>query len=297
MGLILVAYSLHLSWTGFLQKTLWDWLQLLLVPLVLALGVWILIVANNRNGRRIARGHQQQAQDLAADQQREALLQDFLTRLSAFLLYSDLRGSDPKSEVRSVAKALTLTTLPRLDGRRKRSLLRFLYEAGLIGTQEANSIIPLNGADLHGANLHGANLGGADLSQVDLREADLRGTRLHGANLSQADLQRANLSEANLHGALLQEARLSQARLSRVDLHETDLQGANLSGTDLSDAALHEANLAAADLRMANLSGADLRMANVREVQIAGANLSHARLSKTLAARVQRERVPPPKRG
>jgi hypothetical protein len=51
-----------------------------------------------------------------------------------------------------VARARTLTVLQRLDGRRKRSVLQFLTEGGLI--DRSNPVIGLRGADLSGAALN-----------------------------------------------------------------------------------------------------------------------------------------------
>ena len=44
----------------------------------------------------------------------------------------DLNLEHPDEDVRAVARARTLTALTRLDGERKRSVLQFLYESGLI---------------------------------------------------------------------------------------------------------------------------------------------------------------------
>jgi hypothetical protein len=58
--------------------------------------------------------------------------------------------------------------LPRLDGRRKRSVLQFLSEAGLINVDHRQVLLDLSEADLRAAffpelNLRKANLSGADL--------------------------------------------------------------------------------------------------------------------------------------
>ena len=79
----------------------------------------------------------------------------------------------------TVAQARTLTVLGRLDSGRKRSVLQFLYGAGLIYKER----ILLNEADLierrHNiVSLQQAILSGADLSEADLREAYLGGAYL-----------------------------------------------------------------------------------------------------------------------
>jgi uncharacterized protein YjbI with pentapeptide repeats len=155
----------------------------------------------------------QEEHDIFIDSQREVLLQAYLDRISELLLTKHLRES-PEDEVRNVAKAQTLTVLKRLDGVRKGSLIRFLYESGLI------SIIDLSKADLRQADLHEVDLSNANLDMADLQEANLSnakldGVNLHGANLTNADLRgailpRATLREADLRGALLDGASLTK---------------------------------------------------------------------------------------
>jgi hypothetical protein len=85
-----------------------------------------------------------------------------------------LRQSQEGDEVR------ILTVLSRLDGGRKGSVVRFLYESGLI-TQDRR-IVDLNGADLSEAWLSQANLSEATVSDKQLVAAkSLKGaTMLNG---------------------------------------------------------------------------------------------------------------------
>jgi hypothetical protein len=193
--------SWYFSWTGLADytkppgvdargKTLWDWLQLLIIPAVLAGGaMWF------------SRAEREAEREIADDRLRETALQTYLDRMTGILLEKELRTSKEEDEVRAVARARTLTALRQLDGARKGTLLRFLYEADLINKDGA--IIGLHLADLSGARLSGADLHMADLSGTNLGGADLRGTHLLGADLSEADLNWANLSGAKLRGAAL----------------------------------------------------------------------------------------------
>jgi Pentapeptide repeats (8 copies) len=126
-----------------------------------------------------------------------------------------------------------LTVLPTLNANRKRSVLQFLYEAGLIDKEYP--IVDLRGADLRGADLSGAFLSDANLS----------GAFLSGAFLSEADLRGADLREAELNGAILIKARLGTARVSVV-----------LPDEGAEPAEPHPAHLRQADLSQANLQWA-----------------------------------------
>jgi uncharacterized protein YjbI with pentapeptide repeats len=79
--------------------------------------------------------------------------------MGTLLLERDLRTSDEDSEVRTLARARTLTALERLDPSRKTPLMQFLVEADLVeGVDGRDPIIALRGADLRGADLSGAYL-------------------------------------------------------------------------------------------------------------------------------------------
>jgi hypothetical protein len=247
---VVLGYWFDWAWTGFgaykpplnagtLQpgKTLWDWLQLLIVPVVLALGgVWLNQVQKSREERKT----QQQAKlehELAQDNHQEVLLQTYIDKMSEILLEKRLRTSQPEDEVRKIARVRTLMVLSRLDGVRKGSVLQFLHESGLIeGTQP---IMRLSGADLSKTDLREA-----DLQQANLRDANLRQAILSRSDLRGAILSKTNLQGADLHGTILKGADLSAADLQDADLQVADLQGAILLGTDLRRAVLSSAQLA-----------------------------------------------------
>jgi uncharacterized protein YjbI with pentapeptide repeats len=237
------------DWTGFRQyvsppigadqeyfrgKTLWDFLELLVIPTILAGGALFFNQQVRENEQGINQQARQHEQEIAEDRNREISLQNYLDKMTELLLDKDLRTTE-ESEVRSVARSRTLTTLRTLDGIRKGLLLRFLYESKLLDRE--NPIISLEEADLSEAYLFGDILSRADLSGAHLWGAHLTGAYLSEASLSTASLSRADLRWANLSGA---------------DLTEADLSGANLSGANLT-----EANLTEADLSGANLSGAE----------------------------------------
>ena len=183
------------TWTGFSAvgkgDTLWNWINLLLVPLI------VLAVAKrfSTHQREVSNtmGKQQQTDlQLADERQQEVVLEAYLNHMSDLLLHKNLSRSQPGSDVRPIARALTLTALQMVGKNRKGVLLQFLHEAGLITRNK--TII--------------------DLRRGDLREADLSGADLREADLSGADLSGANLSGANLSGARLMESKITAEQLA-----------------------------------------------------------------------------------
>lgn len=250
-------------------KTLWDWMQLLIIPVALAIIAIFFNRAERKNEQRIA-----------SDNQQEGALQEYIKEMSGLLLERNLRTSDKDAEVRIIARVRTLTVLPRLDGKRKRNLLLFLYDAGLIN--KGDNII----------NMSEADLSEADLSEVSLcrprRIRDSSRKREAITNVS-ADLSGVNLRNANLNGAILSDVKLgAEGNEFMIDLTlEISDQGSLSVGwirSKLNDAKLVKANLFRADmggvdLRGADLSGAFLGGANLQRADLSGANLHGANLS------------------
>ena len=202
---IIGGYLFHWGWTGLSQKSLWDWLQLLIIPAVLAIGGYLFNLTTSRNEQKSTQHRDQTEREIASDNQREAALQDYIDKMSELLLKEHLSELKPEyEEVRKIARVRTLTVLPRLDSRRKRSVLQFLHESNLIVRDKP--IIELKGADLSLASLSRAELDGANLSGANLNNSSLSFTDLSGADLRKANLERANLIAANLEGADLSGA-------------------------------------------------------------------------------------------
>jgi hypothetical protein len=208
------GYLFGWKWTGLPKQTFWDWLALLIVPIVLAIGGYLFTRSDNRATRAAA---ERRAQDDA--------LQAYLDNMSGMLIPSkdqpSLYDEHPPGSLSSVARARTLTVLPRLGQDLKARVVQFLYESDLI--TENRVIVNLKGANLSYADLSKTDLSYADLSGANLRKADLRGTDLLGANLSYADLSEAYLSEAK--GATMRKADLSGAYLLWANLRgRTDVR-------------------------------------------------------------------------
>jgi len=244
-------------------KTLWDWLNALIFPLSLAgLGFWFQQMQLKRSERQNAVDR-----EIANNHLNEEMLQAYLDRLSELLIDQGLHGLKPGSSKHEVAmdviRARTLSTLRRLDGDRKGSVLRFLFDSELI----TRFCLNLAGADICRANLRGAVLRKAKLSNVNLMGADLRGANLEGIDLAEANLANTTLG-SDTQVKLFGEAFQFQPH--------TNLRGANLTFTNLRSADLSDADLMGADLLGADLRATNLRNANLAEVK----NLTQEQVKK-----------------
>ena len=283
-------------WTGFGKKTLWDWLQLLVVPLALAMIAFLLNTFEDERDRRRQSVEAARAAALAADRSREDALQGYLDRISDLLLLRKLGASRPGSAVQTVARSLTLTVLRQLDPVRKGLVVRFLDESRLLQLDPRRKIVvtatsrsfgaevpakvSLRDADLRGVVLDSATLYADDFSEADLRDARLRDAFLAGSSFTDADLRRADFRHADFAGGVV----TTNGKSEGLIFGEADFDGACVSGARFTGANLQQAHFGVTGREVA-LDGTDLRRANLRsaalrDVDTRGAKLTHARLPR-----------------
>jgi uncharacterized protein YjbI with pentapeptide repeats len=209
-------------------RTLWDWLQLLIIPVVLAVGGYVINLTISRSEQEATKQRAKTERETTEDNQREAALQAYIDKMSELLLERQLRESKPEDEVRTIGRVQTLTVLRRLDAERKGNVLKFLKESSLI---DCNKCI----VDLRYAVLSGANLSGADLRETNLSEADLDEANLSEAYLTGSDLSRAYLIGANLTGVDLSCAKLTDANITQEQWEKAK----SLKGATMPDGSIH----------------------------------------------------------
>src|SRR5215216_1475941 len=253
-------------WTlrEFGGKTAWDWLQLLVVPLMLALITVLFTQQQDARQQELENQRAEAERELAEQRAQDETLQAYLDQMGSLLLATDLRQSQEDSDVRRLARARTLVVLDVLDSPRQNRVLRFLEETQLKQARPPDRppIISLKYASLRGFELIGKQL---------LRGTDLTQASLSGAELAETDLEGTDLSGAHLGGADLSSANLRDAKLSGAYLTDTNLSGADLSGADLSVAQgrfKSGARMSGTQLDGADLSGADLTNAQITKEQL-----------------------------
>ena len=162
---VLIRIGQRYEWTGFGEsahpepdnqeiqprKTLWDWLQLLIVPLALALIVVVWSTAQEDVRQQVIEARRAQAERQLVEQQaQDEALQAYLDVMKELLLEQDLRDSGPDSNARAVASVQTSLILDRVDARRKTAVLRLLTDSHLIDADVPlieTSTLALQGAD------------------------------------------------------------------------------------------------------------------------------------------------------
>ena len=271
-------------------KTLWDLVQLLVVPVLLV------VIALSFNASQASR-------DRSRDEEarREATLDSYFVQMSDLMLDGHLLNSKERSPVRQVARTITLATVRRLDGRRKGEDRRFLSEAGLLdGAADYRSprylssggVVSLSGADLRGVDLASAVISPSPLHYVNSRvldtvvvlDGDLRGAifddailgRVYfadGVGLSDASFKRTSLFDSDLPRALLEDVSFNKATLDGVNLRCANLERATFDGAHIERGTFESASLDNASFVGAefNVGAYDPRLTGPRRTSFADA--------------------------
>lgn len=278
-------------------KTLWDWLQLAIVPLAVALAVFALNAAQaDREAKRaderakldreIEDRRAERERVIADDRAQNDSLRAYLQQMSELIVRQDLMSRRRAAGALALAQTLTFTILRQLDGRRKGIVVRFLADAKLIqNTFEPPPIIDLTDADLRGAVLRSAWLdqtyfGGADLRGADFESASLDGAYFVDANLRGARFVDTTIDHAYFSGADLRDADFTDAGVldDRVTRHADRVAFSRscLSGARFVNGALTPALFDATAGRNVDFSGASLGRASFDGAELANVGFEGA---------------------
>ena len=238
---IAISFGYKYDWTGFGSyttpngihirgKTLWDWAELLLIPVFLGLAaIWF-----NYYAGKVSR-------EVALDQYRETVLLKYFDDIAELIkndeLLSVVQNKDPYSPSRIVAWQKTVATSRMIDLNRKNLLLDFLYYSDLIynNTNYTKNVINLYNSEFSNIDYKNSHLTNTNLRGVIFRDADLTGTRLYQANLSESNLQNAVLDNCNMFNADISKAELKGANLRGVNLQLANLEEAKITEKQLSN--------------------------------------------------------------
>lgn len=221
------------QWTGFGEKKLWDFLDLLIVPLILAIG-----------GYAFQEITKMKESNQSTDKYHQDILINYLNDMTKLLENGLLNVEDINDSKFIIAQGKTLITLESLDPIRQHLVLQFLKAAHLnplsklkISKGCYSGEKALNGI-LYQAQMSGASLMKMDLSNTVMMCANFKDSNLAGSNLSEsefniADFTGANLTDVNFTHSILFNANFTDAILKNADFTGTLIGGTNLTNTQI----------------------------------------------------------------
>ncbi len=120
--------------TEFGERSGWEWMQLLIIPVVISVaGLWFNWAQDARQ-REDAQTRAEAQLEAEEERTQQEALQQYNNEMRSLLLEEDLLDSQGGDAVRELARARTLGVLDILDPDRKRIVVLFLRETSLISS-------------------------------------------------------------------------------------------------------------------------------------------------------------------
>jgi uncharacterized protein YjbI with pentapeptide repeats len=243
----------NFKWSGFQKKSFWDWLQLLIVPLMLALGAFYL------NSAADFRDYQ-----IAQEQKHQEILTDYFSKMQDLIVETKKSKQTPGSkesnseerllpEFRPTAKALTLSVLEQLDGKRKGKVITYLAESQLI-TVDNNKLSTQPEIKLDGANLDDIELGNKG-QRNSLNEDEM-------TIIDKIKIKNANMKRANLSGLQLLYSELNGSNLENATLENVNFTGSTMIGSRFINGKITDVNFT--DVRLGKTIFDNVKLENIK---------------------------------
>lgn len=308
--LTLLAYvTVRTAQSGSLviRKPLWDWMDLLIVPIALAIGAYWLQKqlrdlearrTQERQAERDRRAEERRLEEKQYLEEREAirsivareqrlydLLSTFYDQIASFLIqYSKPAPSEIDRRAVAVAQARTLNVLRQLDGEgdsaKRNELFAFLHATDLSGNPDF-----FTGLVLSDLELSEADLSGATLSKTQFERTKLIKFRMHTGRIESCSFCGAILAEAQLidiDGAYVDFSNAKMGKAEFVQSDKNSFEHCIFEGAELHDAKLQGAfrnsSFRGAGLQKTTLAG-DFAGVDFRDCDLSGANLYAATLN------------------
>lgn len=238
------GYIYWKEWTGFENKTFWDWLNLIIIPAsLLIFGYFI-----ERRDKK------------------ETEFQEYINFISNFLRTINITDNSSVNEIRPTVQIKTSMLISKLDNNQKIMLLLFLSSKGIVGSHnQSPPIVSLSSLRLSNISLIGIDLSGSNLFSSKIKNSDLR-----YAKFNYSKIDRANYSGSNFANSLFKGGLLSNSSFYFVNLVDTKFINSHLSETTFMFSHLNNADFC----------GASLSLVDFRFCDIRGVDFSNAKLDK-----------------
>lgn len=208
------------DWMGFGDKTLWDWVSIAALPVLIGGATYSL---------KLSQAH------IEAIRLQEEGVQNYIERISALAL--DEHATNHPEMTLAIGRAQTSAVLQMVDHERAGHVLTFLHEMDLLQT----FAVDLEDMNFNNADLKELNLDGMDFEESILANADIENSSFRNTDLEDADLRGADLEDADFRGAVFDRTKMRGAELDRTDLRGADLTTAlGLSASQIAVACVDE---------------------------------------------------------
>ncbi len=210
-------------------KTLWDWMNLLVVPVLIALTAWSFKEIEKRN-----------TQSSERERAQNETLDSFIKIMTELIINNKLISQTPSPESKIIARTRIMLALSNLDRMKKGQVLQFLFESSLINQEPK---INLNGGDIKNAVLDGIVLSSSEIKGAYFNKASIKNSNLSNANFTSCNFSEANFSNSLMENTDLSYSNLTSAKLRNINLDSINFEGAVLTKADLRGSSITQNQL------------------------------------------------------
>jgi len=209
-------------------KKLWDWLDLLIVPISIATIGWIY-------------KEYEKSKDEKKDfeNKQNETLDSYFRVISDLIIKSNLLDIDLNKESKIIARTRTIVAIESLSDERKGQVLQFLHESKLIN----KDIIELLGANFKSAEVSGIVLKDTIIKGVYFCNSKFIRTYLDRSVFSACDFTFTDFTDSSMRNTDLSYTKLINCKLVNIDLTTVEFEGADLTGADLTGSTILQKQL------------------------------------------------------
>ncbi|MCA9941861.1 MAG: pentapeptide repeat-containing protein [Ardenticatenaceae bacterium] len=272
------------SEVGFYQppKTVWDILEVIILPAVVALVIFHL----DKRDKNVK-------QQIANEERRQIALTGFIDRVSDLVLNhfegQRLEENRNAKQIYNMLRAWLTEIVKDLDGVRKGQLVQLLHGFELLSSMqyeendnENNELKAiLDGVDFSGVILKSAKLEEIDLLNASMEDADLKDVELRNSQFKNTNLSRANLNNVNLTDSCLNSVFFENSTFENVQLNNALIEVVNFSNTHFTKVYLNHARVSQNNEWDTEIKSIHADNAIWTDVRLDEANLDNAFLEKT----------------
>lgn len=227
------------AWTGFGKydeikngpraKTLWEWLDLLLIPFCVGILAW-----------SFKEAEKEKASKSEDERSQNETLDSFVNIMTELITKHNLANQNSTLETRTIARTRINLAFSNLNGARKGQVLQFLFESGLI---DYNPKINILGGNMKNAILDGIVLSKSEIKGVYFNNATIKEANLNEAIFTSCDFTKADLTESLVTNTNFSYTNLTKSKLKGMDLTSVNFEGANLTKADLRGSSIRQDQL------------------------------------------------------
>lgn len=260
-------------------KTLWNLLEVLIIPVFVAVAIWYLDRQDNQRKEKIADNERKQRTILAQNERMQAVLTDFIEKVSDLILVYEQSNPRNRKHVRNIIHARVIDAAKELDENRKAQVFEFLHTLGRLTPLKSGPRLHnvLANEEDHQSSENDYNFQipqkpdgnyqrfpDSILDRVDFSKIRLKDIRSEPIDISGVRMQDAVVENADFSNCILRGVRFDRAQFDNIQLIDSILdfsywQQSKIKKSKFTNAKLNEVDFTEAEFIETNLQSAKVK--------------------------------------